>query len=51
MALKRDESGEGVPLVIAVQKLFELSVVETVAEPEPEEQVGAPASQSKVAGE
>jgi glutamyl-tRNA reductase len=32
MALKKDTSGEGVPLVTAVQRLFDLTIVESVAE-------------------
>jgi glutamyl-tRNA reductase len=52
MALKRDDGGEGVPLVIAVQRLFELSVVEPVAEAEADDEAVEPVSQkSKVAGE
>ena len=30
MALKKDTSGDGVPLVTAVQRLFDLTVVEAV---------------------
>jgi len=31
--LKKDASGDGVPLVTAVQRLFDLTVVETVDDP------------------
>jgi hypothetical protein len=34
MALKKDTSGEGVPLVTAVQRLFDLTVVESVESPD-----------------
>ena len=33
MALKKDTSGDGVPLVTAVQRLFDLTVVEAVEDP------------------
>jgi hypothetical protein len=33
MALKKDTSGDGVPLVTAVQRLFDLTVVESVEDP------------------
>jgi hypothetical protein len=53
MALKKDE-GDGVPLVVAVQRLFELSVVEPVADDE-DDRDAAPAAEvreesKKVAG-
>jgi len=40
MALKKDTSGDGVPLVTAVQRLFDLTVVEAVEDP-----ADAPASE------
>jgi hypothetical protein len=49
MALKKD-SGEGVPLLVAVQRLFDLSIV--LAEPEPvsdQSEATAPAEESKKA--
>jgi glutamyl-tRNA reductase len=48
MALKRDDGGEGVPLVVAVQRLFELSVVEAVPEPEPDEDDAGEADEAGV---
>jgi glutamyl-tRNA reductase len=53
MALKKDE-GDGVPLVVAAQRLFELSVVEPVADDE-DDRDAAPAAEvredsKKVAG-
>jgi glutamyl-tRNA reductase len=53
MALKKDE-GDGVPLVVAAQRLFELSVVEPVADDEDEREAAAEAApredSKKVAG-
>jgi glutamyl-tRNA reductase len=50
MALKKD-AGDAVPLVVAVQRLFELSVVEAVSEAADEEEVGSGAGSKKVAGQ
>jgi glutamyl-tRNA reductase len=40
MALKKDTSGDGVPLVTAVQRLFDLTIVEAVEESSPAERDG-----------
>jgi glutamyl-tRNA reductase len=51
MALKKD-GGEGVPLVVAVQRLFDLSVALAEPEPEPDAEqpeAAAPAEESKKA--
>jgi glutamyl-tRNA reductase len=49
MALKKD-SGEGVPLLVAVQRLFDLSVILAEPDAEPDEQEPpAPAEESKKA--
>jgi glutamyl-tRNA reductase len=52
MALKKDTSGDGVPLVTAVQRLFDLTIVEAVPPPEAETDAvggGAGASDTRTA--
>jgi glutamyl-tRNA reductase len=48
MALKKDD-GEGVPLVLAVQRLFELSVVEPVADAAEDPRAAEPPAKDKQA--
>src|SRR5207244_4608142 len=51
MALKKDTSGDGVPLVTAVQRLFDLTIVEAVPAPETdaEAEAGAGAGDTRTA--
>jgi len=49
MALKKDTSGDGVPLVTAVQRLFDLTVVESVEDPGADAPVAAAAASAPAA--
>ncbi len=51
MALKKDTSGEGVPLVTAVQRLFDLPVVEAVEDLAADDSAAPPAPRSAAAAE